>query len=85
MNANLQLTYSHGYFIKLPHTGADVIAHLLFVFAIHMIKEIDMKWKAIKLIPATFMTNPLYSTPEYGPELAINCGILVSLTGLFHE
>ena len=43
MNANLQLTYSHGYFVKLPHTGADVIAHLLFFFAIHMIQQIAMK------------------------------------------
>ena len=32
--------YSHGYFLKFPHTGADVIAHLLFVFAIHTRQQV---------------------------------------------
>ena len=35
MKVSVQLTYSHGYFVKFPHTGADLIAHLLFVFVIH--------------------------------------------------
>ena len=35
MNVPAQLTYSHGYFVKFPHTSADLIAHLLFVFVIH--------------------------------------------------
>ena len=33
MKVSVQLFYSHGYFVRFPHTGADVITHLLFVFS----------------------------------------------------
>ena len=36
MNVTAQLTYSHVFFVKFPYTDADIIAHLLFVFVIHM-------------------------------------------------
>ena len=29
MNVPAQLNYCHGYFVRFPHTGADIIAHLL--------------------------------------------------------
>ena len=28
MNVPAQLNYSHGYFVKFPHTDVDIIAHL---------------------------------------------------------
>ena len=40
MNVPAQLTYSHGYFVKFPHTDADIIAHQLFVFVIHTRQQV---------------------------------------------
>ena len=39
MKVSVHLTYSHGYFVRFPHTGADVIAHLLFVFGFQAWKQ----------------------------------------------
>ena len=48
MNVPAQLTYSHGYFVKFPHTDADIIAHLLFVFVIHMRQQVKHEMKSHK-------------------------------------
>ena len=29
MNVPAQLNYSHGYFVRFPHTGADITVYLL--------------------------------------------------------
>ena len=29
MNVPVQMNYSNGYFVRFPHIGADIIAHLL--------------------------------------------------------
>ena len=46
MNVSAQLNYSHGYFLKFPHTCCLSLSFILD-------NESSMKWKAIKLIPAT--------------------------------
>ena len=46
LNVSAQLTYSHGYFLKFPHTCC---LSLSFIWE----NESSMKWKAIKLVPAT--------------------------------
>ena len=43
MNVPAQLNYSHGYFVRFPHTGADIIAHLLFVFGFQSGNNSTMK------------------------------------------
>ena len=45
MNVPAQLNYSHGYFVRFLHTGADVIAHLLFVFVIHTRQQVKHEIK----------------------------------------
>ena len=53
MNVPAQLNYSHGYFVKFPHTGADLIAHLLFVFVIHMRLQVKHEIKNNNVGPIT--------------------------------
>ena len=48
MKVSVQLTYSYDYFVKFPHTGADLIAHLLFVFVIHMRQQVKHEMKSHK-------------------------------------
>ena len=48
MNVPAQLTYSHGYFVKFPHTDADIIAHQLFVFVIHTRQQVKHEIKSHK-------------------------------------
>ena len=48
MKVSVQLTYSHGYFVKFPHTGADLIANLFFVFVIHMRQQVKHEMKSHK-------------------------------------
>ena len=53
MNVPAQLNYSHGYFVKFPHTGADLIAHLLLVFVIHMRLQVKHEIKNNNVGPIT--------------------------------
>ena len=38
-----------GYFVKFPHTDADIIAHLLFVFVIHMRQQVKHEMNLYQL------------------------------------
>ena len=59
-----QLNYSHGYFVRFPHTGADIIAHLLefsiikLVCLCHSYKTASWAWN--ELVPARVMRAIVY-------------------------
>ena len=65
MKVPVQLTYSHGYFVRFLYTGADVIAHLLFVFGFqswkqfyhehHKIKSKENCTDYISMVPEGFL------------------------------
>ena len=69
MNVPDQLNYSHGYFARLPHTGADIIANLLEFPNIKAIKLVCLchsvmtanYCEAIKLALATVFQEVWYS------------------------
>ena len=63
MKVSVELTYSHGYFVRFPHSGADIIAYLLEfpnIKAINLVclchsVMITNYCKVIKLVLATFV------------------------------
>ena len=57
MNVIAQLNYSHGYFVRFPHTGADLIAHLLFVIVIHTRLQVKHEIKNNNVTSVTLSTH----------------------------